>query len=213
MRANCSGQILTRQIVTQNSVGGDLRLAAELVDEIGSDNKTVALFDRRAFVRTINLHQRIGKIAIRNRAVGGNGPRSRRPDYNARAFKIAAVCLHDRKANPKRRRFVIMIFNLGFGKRGLFDNRPHNGPHALIQKAGLQKLVYLAQDLRLGLKAHRRIGVLEVSNDTKALELDILRVHPLLGKSTAFGAELGRRDGVLILPLRAILLLYFPFDR
>ena len=105
-----------------------------------------------------------------------------------------------------------MVFDLGFGQRGLFDGRPHDGLGAAIEQAVAGEGEQFADDLGLGAEIHRRVGVVPVAGAAEALELGALDAQPVGREGAAFGAERVDGDIVLVLALGAILLLDLPLD-
>ena len=67
---------------------------------------------------------------------------------------------------------MIVIFNLGFGKCGLFDHRPHNGA-SRHGKAGRYRGIckISAQDLRFGFFGHCRVRVRPVRRTRRGAEI------------------------------------------
>ena len=123
-----------------------------------------------------------------------------------------------RKLHPHRIAGVILVLDLGFGERGLLHHAPHHRLRAAIERAVRGELHQLARDLRLGRKAHRRVGMIPVALDAEPLELLALHVEPVLGIGAAFLAERDHRLGIgqvrLLLVLGAVVLfLDLPFDR
>src|SRR3546814_9942953 len=59
---------------------------------------------------------------------------------------------------------------------------------------------------------HGEIRIVPVTQDTKALKLCLLHVHPFVGIGAALGAEFLRGDFVLVLLFLAIFLFDLPFD-
>ena len=142
-----------------------------------------------------------------DRAVARQRPRRRRPDDDARApahqiegqrgrvFVGAGLqCdARDRKLHPHRIAGVILVLDLGFGERGLLHHAPHHRLGAAIERAVRRELHQLARDLRLGRKAHRRVGMIPVALDAEPLELLALHVEPMLGVGAALLAERDHR--------------------
>ena len=148
-----------------------------------------------------------------DRAVAGQRPRRRRPDDDAgapihqiesercRVF-VGARFQRDarhRKLHPHRVAGVILVLDLGFGERGLLDHAPHHRLRAAIERAVRRELHHLARDLRLGRKAHRRVGMIPVALDAEPLELLALHVEPVLRHRRGIpcgtrSSRRGRRD-------------------
>ena len=122
-------------------------------------------------------------------------------------------CRGDRKADPDRRRDVLVVFDLGLGQRRALDDRPEHRLEALVEAAVEQELVDLADDLRLGAVAHRQVRIVPVADDAESLELLPLHCDPVLGELAAFLAQSQHRDVVLAAAGLAVPLLHLPLDR
>ena len=156
----------------------------------------------------------IERRIIGERLVDGNRPRRRRPDDRGHADQdVGFGRMVDLEPDVDLGRDDVLIFDFGFGQRGLFDRRPHDGLGAAVQLAAFGEFQQLADDRRLGVVIHREIGVGPVAHHAKALELVALHTHPFVGIGAAFGAELRDRHLILILLLGAIRLFDLPFDR
>ena len=220
MPGDGAGQRRSRQHV-QHRVPLDCRLLAHLLDQRQRDQQLLAKFavavirDRAAVLTDrIDLDDGIFEIgAVGDRAVAGQGPRRRRPDYRRRAGKPRQARRHDREAHPNRIRAVVVVFDLGFGQRGLLDDRPQDRLRALVQPAIDKEFADLAHDLRLGVEAHRQIRVVPVADDAEPLELLLLYLDPARREIAAFLAELRQRHAVLRLLLGAVFFLDDPLDR
>ena len=141
-------------------------------------------------------------------------PRRRRPDHRMRADQFGRVRrFHDLERHVDLRRRHILIFDLGFGQRGLLDRRPHHRLGPAIELAALRELEQLAHDGRFRVEFHGQIGVFPIAHDAQPLELVTLHADPFVGIGAALGAELRCRHLVLVQLLLAILLLDLPFDR
>ena len=110
-------------------------------------------------------------------------------------------------------RFVVEIFDLGLGERGLLDHRPEHRLGAEIEPAVHQELAELADDLRLGFVGHRGVRPLPVAEDAEAFELLALHLDPVRGELAALAAELDQRHLVLVAALGPVFLLDRPLDR
>src|SRR3546814_15418986 len=75
------------------------------------------------------------------------------------------------------------------------------------------KLQKLRDDRGFRLIFHGVIRIVPVTQDTKALKLCLLHVHPFLGLGPALGAEFLRGDFVLVLLFLSLSLFALPFDR
>ena len=71
----------------------------------------------------------------------------------------------------------------------------------------------LGNNRRLGLKIHGQIGIVPIGIDAQPLQLFALRINPILGISTAFGAKFNSGHFVLVQLLLAILLFNLPLNR
>ena len=123
-----------------------------------------------------------------------------------------------RKRHIDRVARVILVFDLGFGERGLLDHAPHHRLGAAVEQAVGGEFEDLARDLRFGRIGHRQIGMIPVADHAEPLELLALHRNPMLGDGAAFAAEGDHRLGVaevgLHLALAAVvLLLDLPLDR
>ena len=195
-------------------IGLDAGAGGNLVDQCGGDQQGLAGPRAAALRRPVDLHRDIIECgAERDRAVAGQGPGRRRPDQCAGIDQRRQAGAQDRKAHPDGGRFVVVIFDLGLGQRGLFDDRPQDRLRAAVKPAIDQKLADLADDLRLGRIGHRGIGVVPVADHAEALELGLLHGDPMGGELAAFAAELIGRDAVLRNFLRPVLFFDHPLDR
>ncbi len=203
-----AGKALDQRIGLDPAAGGD-RLGQRCGDE-----QDLARPRPAAFGGPVDPHRRVfERRAERDRAVAGQGPRRRRPDQRRRVDQRRQPGADDWKPHPNGRRFVVVIFDLGLGQRGLLDHRPQHRLRAAVEPAIHQKLADLADDLRLGRKSHRRIRVGPVADDAQSLELGLLHLDPVRGELAAFAAELVGRDAVLRHLPRPVLFLDHPFDR
>ena len=167
---------------------------------------------RRAFIHRVDAVKAVvDLVGIGDGAVARDGPGRRRPDDDRRAVQFGRR-RNDGEAHPDRRRDVIGIFDFGFGQRGLFDDRPHDGLGAAIERAVHQEFLELAHDHRFGVIGHGEVGIIPIALHAETLEFLALHIHPLLSELAAFAAEFERRHLVLVLALLAVLLLDLPFD-
>ena len=189
---------------------GRFDLLQELIGENQSfaDQGRTAFLDRRDFVYAVIVLRTEG-----DGAAAGNGPRRRRPDDDRRPVEGRAAGFFDRKADVKRGRFMLQIFDLGLRQRGLLDHRPEHRFVASKQSAVHQELADFGHDPGFRLVGHRGVGIVPIADHTEALELVALNIDPMIGELAAFAAELDDRHLVLVLALGAILLLDLPFDR
>ena len=124
----------------------------------------------------------------------------------------------DRKFHPHHVGGVVLVFDLGFGQRGLLDHAPHHGLGAAIERAVGGELHQLARDLRFGRIAHGGVGMIPVADDAEPLELLALHVEPVRRIGAALLPERHHRGGVAEVRLRlalgaVVLFLDLPFDR
>ena len=198
----------------EHRIGLDPAIRRDLVGQRRSDEQDFARPRPAAFRRPVHLHgDVIERWAERDRAVAGQGPRRRRPDQRRRIDERREAGANDREANPDRRRFVVVILDLGLGERGLFDHRPQDRLRAAVKPAIDQKLADLADDLRLGRIGHCRIGIGPIADHAQALELGLLHLDPMGGELAAFAAKLIGRNAVFRHLLRPVFFLDHPLDR
>ncbi len=151
-------------------------------------------------------------------AVAGQGPGRGGPDHDGGAGECAMHRRRDRKLHPHSIARVILVFDLGFGERGLLHHAPHHRLGAAIERAVGRELHQLARDLGLGEIIHGGVAVIPVPDDAEPLEFLALHVEPMVGIGPAFAAERHHCGGIpeirLLLALGAVvLLLDLPFDR
>ena len=108
---------------------------------------------------------------------------------------------------------MVVIFDLGFGERGFFNNRPHYRLGAAIQRPVHQELAQFAGNRGLGPVIHGDIGIIPIAHHAQAFEFLALDIQPFLGKVAAFLAKFGNRNLVLVFAFGAILFLDLPFNR
>ena len=183
---------VVRQILGQNDPVADL---APIVVGRGGD-----------LVKSVRDRRRKG-----DRAVAGDCPGRRRPDDDGRAVEIAAG--DNRKLHENRVARMLVIFDLGFGERGPFHDRPHHGLRAAIKLAGGRELHQLGRDHGFGAEIHRRVRTIPIADHAQALELLALHLDPFVGVGAAFLAEIDDRHLVLVLAGGPVFLLDAPFDR
>ena len=188
--------------------GGDrlelraLELRLDLADEVGGDHQMLAGARQRTLRRLGDAAQPVGDLGAHGEAaIGGHRPGGCRPDDDRRADEPGNRALQDRETHPDGVRFVLVIFDLGLGQRGLLDHRPHHRPRAAIEPAIEREAMDLAHDLRLGREGHGRIGIRPVAFDPQTLELGALDVDPFRGEVATLLAELDDRHRVLVLAL------------
>ena len=84
---------------------------------------------------------------------------------------------------------VILVFDFGFGKRGLVVHAPVDGAQALVDELVFVKRKKSGEHHRLILRRHGGVGLIETSEDADALELLALQVEEFLRVFAAFGAH------------------------
>ena len=82
----------------------------------------------------------------------------------------------------------------------------------MIQKPAHQELLEFLRDDALRMVVHGQVGIFPLACHAKTLELLALHVNPAIGEVPALTAEFHNWDGVLVVPLLAVLFLDFPFD-
>ena len=152
-------------------------------------------------------------LAVGDRPVARHGPGRRGPDQDGGPGKLGQRRADHGKTHRDRRRGMVVVLDLGLGERGLLDHRPHHRFLAAIELAREQELGELAEDPGFGAVVHRGVGIVPVAEHAQALELRALDVDPVQRELAALAAELGRRDGVLVLAGLAVALLDLPLDR
>ena len=105
------------------------------------------------------------------------------------------------------------VFNLGVGQGGAFDRAPHHRLGAAIELAAHQKLMELADDGGFRAVVHGGVAPFPVAQNSQALKVCLLHIHPLGGIFAAALAEFRRRNLVLWSALASELFLDLPFDR
>ena len=105
-----------------------------------------------------------------------------------------------------------MVLDFGFSERGFFDDGPHHGFRAAIERTVHHEFLDFANDDGFAGGRHRHVGVVPFARSTKALELTALDVQPVVCELAALLAELNERHLVLVFAGLAILFFDFPFD-
>jgi len=135
------GGLQARRIdVVDTGPSGDLGGLEHLLGQlVGQDQAVAGLGPGRelqAFLHGRDLIQAIGDLgAIADGAVGRDGPGRGRPDDDGRGAGaegqqvVGMVVRHgrDRELDPDRRADVVVVLDLGVGKRRALDRRPHDG--------------------------------------------------------------------------------------
>ena len=193
---------------------GDTDGASDLAHELGGKADHIALTRQRTlFKRGDPEHRIIDVRATGHGPVAWHRPWRGGPDDDIRALKGRMAWRLHREAGIDRDRGMVLIFDLGLGKRGLFDRRPHHRLCATIKASVHEQAAKLAGNRRLGLKSHCGVGVMPVAKNTKTLEFLGLHVEPVRREIPAFLTEFTDRHLVLVLALLAVLFLDLPFDR
>ncbi len=168
----------------------------------------------------VDREQRVLELRMkRDRLVGGQRPRRRRPDHHARVARgqrRAAEAprqlgtIHHPEAHVDRRRGAILVLDLRLSECGPAVQAPVHGLVALVEVPVADDLREGAQLLRLVARVHREVGLVPVAHHAEADEVAPLHIH-LLGRVIA--ALLAERLGVEQLGLLAARLLDLQFDR
>ncbi len=203
---------------TRKSANDGMRLDAGafcyLLDQRLGDEQGLAGPGAAALGHPLHPHRHIVELgAVGDGAIARQCPRRRRPDQRRGIQQRRQLCADDRKPHPDRGRSMIVILDLGFGERGLFDDRPENRLGTLEEPAIDKELADLADNLCLRGIGHRRVRVLPVADHPEPLEIAFLHLDPMRREGAAFPPELSDRHAVLGLVLGPVLFLDDPFDR
>ena len=197
----------------QNVMGGDADGGANLGQQSERDEDLLARAGQGALGHAVDAHHGVvDLVAIGDGAVARHGPGRGGPDHDADTFEVRRGGGCDGKADEDRRAGVVVIFDLGLGKGGFFDRRPHDGAQAAEERAVEQELADFAGDGGLGGEVHRGVARVPIPEHAEALELAGLDGQPMRGIGAAFGAELQDRHGVLVAAGLAVFLLDLPLD-
>ena len=208
LRAKGMGRLAPLGLKIAHARQRDLRMFGGLIGQHIGQRDVFALFAQRTFARFGNFINAIGeRIGIGDGAIARNGPRRGGPDHHGKFFITGNGKLHI----DRGRRFLV-IFNFGFGQRGLFHWRPHHRAEAAIEKTVGGEFVQFADDHRLGPEIHRGVGIVPFPAATEPLDLFALNAQPMGGKSTAIAAKLIGGHVFLRLALGAVFLFHLPFD-
>ena len=117
----------------------------------------------------------------RDRQVGRQRPRGRRPDDQRRLGRGGSrrQRADQREAHVHRRRALILVLDLGLGQRGLAVHAPVHGLEALVHEAAADQPPELAHDHGLVGGRHGHVRVVPVAEDAQPLELLALDVDEL----------------------------------
>ena len=197
-----------------NLVTGDATVFAQVFEKVGTNRHFLANGGPCFFSRFGDFDHRIFDFrTIGNCAVTRNGPRGGGPDDDGGVFQDINLGLGDREAHMNGLGGMVVIFDFGLGKGGLFDHRPHNRLGTHIERPVHQEFAKFTGNRCLGLVIHGDIGVVPVTHHAKTFEFFALDIKPFLGELAAFLAKFGNRNIILVLALGAILFFDFPFNR
>ena len=116
----------------------------------------------------------------RDREIRRQGPWRRCPDSDARfACQIAA---RDREFHIHSRILAILVFDFGFGQRGLCTSAPKNRLQAFVNEALFDKDRESTENFSFVSGVECQIGVLPIAKDAESLELFALDIHVLARK-------------------------------
>ena len=119
---------------------------------------------------------------------------------------------HDLERHVDLGRSDVLVFDLRFGQRGLFDRAPHHRLRAAIEVSGFDELHQLGDDGRFAFELHRQIRIGEIRHQAEPFELALLNLDPFRGVIAAFRTEFGARHVVLVTLFLAVLFLDLPLD-
>ena len=118
-------------------------------------------------------------------------PRRCRPDRDTRF--AGELTGDNRKFHVDRRVFAVLIFDFGFGERGLGAAAPENRLQTFVNQTFLDEDREGAQDLGFVLRIEREIRTLPIAEDTEPFELLALNADKLARERFRFLAHLERR--------------------
>src|SRR6266404_4580201 len=98
---------------------------------------------------------------------------------------VAFAAAHDAKLHPDRRASVVLIFDLGFGERGVVVDAPIDGLAATINVALLHEVKKGAGNGGLIFMAHREIGIIPPAENAEAFEIFLVLLNVARGKLPA----------------------------
>ena len=187
------------------------RLAERLAARRGDLRRQRLGDDHRA---AFNFVRRVVELRMkRDRQVGRDGPRRRRPDQHrdltAGQLRHARKQLRlafrgERELDVDRRRRVILVLDFRFGQRGLAVDAPVHRLLALVDQPLLDELAEGARDRRLVLEVHRQVRRVPGGEDAEALELLGHRADETFRVGAAGAAEVGDRHLALLRPELAV---------
>ena len=134
--------------------------------------------------------------------IAGQRPDRCRPDDEAELAviqmrKLAQIILHG-EFDVDRSAGIVLIFDLGLGKRGFVLRAPVDGLQTLIDVALAEHLAKDLDLLRLKMPVHGAVGMRPVAHDTQTLEACHLPLNKIFGKFFTGIAELGDGHGLVI---------------
>ena len=152
------------------------------------------------------LHQIVIEIGMHaNGLICGQGPRRGGPDHRANFVRRSNAkargkgCgIGDREAHVDRRGILVFVFDLGFGQRRAAVHAPVHGLGALVQKASLHDAAQLAHDVGFKLEVHRTVGMVPVTQHTKANKVGLLSLDLLGSVAAAQFAKLCRGNSLTV---------------
>ena len=134
---------------------GDADGAGDLAHELGGKADDVALARQSALIeRRDPKHRVIDVRAAGHGPVAWHRPWRGCPDDDIRALKGGMAWRLHGEAGIDRDRGVVLIFDLGLGKRRFLDRRPHHRLRAAIKAAVHQQPAQLAGNRGLRLESH-----------------------------------------------------------
>src|SRR6267378_4038256 len=130
------------------------------------------------------------RAIVRQRPGRGGPDDSAYVTANSRRITFAAT--HDPKLHPDRRTGVVLIFDFGFGERGVVVDAPIDGLAATVNVALLHEIEESAGDGGLILMAHGEIGIIPAAENAKAFEIFLVLLDVARGKLPAELSKLSR---------------------
>src|SRR6267378_6268644 len=130
------------------------------------------------------------RAIVRQRPGRGGPDDSAYVTANSRRITFAAT--HDPKLHPDRRTGVVLIFDFGFGERGVVVDAPIDGLAATVNVALLHEIKKGASDGGLIFMAHREIGIIPAAENAKAFEIFLVLLDVARGKLPAELSKLSR---------------------
>ena len=199
-------QAFERAALDLESVGGAFERARgdeRFAQRGGHEERALAMADLDVF--EIRMHG--------DREVGRERPRRGRPDDDGermRGRELLGGGIGDREGHPDGVRALVLVFDLGFGERGLARDGPIHRFLGTIDEALLDEAGEATEDLAFVGGVHRAVFRSPVGEDAEALELAALLLDVGGGE---FGAGLADAEGVERLLLGLELLHHLMLDR